>query len=312
MELIENKNVWFEKTSHSYTNQDGELLIGLTSLMAKHGLGADYSGIPAERLKQAATEGTAIHEYLQGIDEGTEVFADSLADEYLEAIRERGIRHLCSELLVSDNKIVATFIDKVYETGIPNTVDLADVKTTYDYHRRALEWQLGVDKVLFEAQNLGVKVRDVFCIHIDKKARKLKGIIPVNPVSREEVLALLECERKGLIYVDENNVPDISDALQPDEAYDLVNNAGKIAELENTIKVLKETSEKVRDKLLDYMEKNNLESVSFPGGSFKRKAAYTTTRIDSDALKKLFPSVYERVQKTSKVRASLTYKPNNQ
>ena len=126
------------------------------------------------------------------------------------------------------------------------------------------------------------------------------------------MVALLDCERKGLIYIDENNVPDISDALQPDEAYDLVNNAGKIAELENTIKVLKETSERVRDKLLDYMEKNNLESVSFPGGSFKRKAAYTTTRIDSDALKKLFPSVYTRVVKTSKVRASLTYKPNNQ
>lgn len=310
MDLCNNPhNIFFSKEAHTYLTADGVELIGLTSLMAKHGLSADYTGIPDKVLEKAAAEGTAIHEYLQGIDEGTEVFANSLADEYLAAIRKVGLKHIASEYLVSDNEIVATFIDKVYDTGIPNVVDLADVKTTLKYHRRALEWQLGANKVLFERQNPGIKVRNVFCIHIDKKERRLRGLIPVTPVSEAEVDALLDAERSGLRYIDENDVPDVSDVLAPEEAQLIVSNAGKIVELENTIKMLKAADEAIRAKLLDYMEQNNLDKIDAPGGTFTRKKAYSTTRVDSKKLQSQFPAVYEKVKSTSEVKASISYKP---
>ena len=212
MELKENKNVFFEPVSHSYTNADGKLLMGLTSLMHKHGLGADYKNIPDAILKKAAEKGTAVHEYLQEYDEGGLVPTSDLLDDY----KKLNLHHVASEYLVSDNELVATSIDKVYEVG-KNLVDLADIKTTQKVHRRALQWQLGVGKALFEAQNPGIKVRSCFCLWADKEFLKLKEVIPIEPVSQEEVDALLDCEKNGLIYIDEHNVPEASLVLTDNE-----------------------------------------------------------------------------------------------
>lgn len=305
MKLIENKEVFFESQSHSYTRADGELILGLTSLMAKHNLGADYSGIPEATLRQAAEKGTKVHAYLQAFDEGELVPTSDLLDDY----RAQGFKHLRSEFLVSDNEIVATFIDKVYEAG-EKEVDLADVKTTQKVHRRALCWQLGVGKYLFELQNPGIKVRKTFCIWADKEGMTLKGIIPIEPVSTEEVEALLDAERNGLLYIDENAIPDVEDALTEKESASLAENASKIAELEATLKLLKEADEKVRAKLLAYMEDKGLTEMSCPAGKFTRKAAYTQTRVDSKALESKFPAVYAKVIKTVSVKSSLSFKPN--
>ena len=113
MRLIENTQVFFESQSHTYTNQAGDLLNGLTSLMAKHNLGADYNGIPDATLKKAAEKGSAVHSYLQRYDEGELVPTSDLLDDY----KAQHFKHLRSEFLVSDNEIVATFLDKVYEAG---------------------------------------------------------------------------------------------------------------------------------------------------------------------------------------------------
>lgn len=312
MELHSSEGIFFEKLSHTYLLPDGKELIGLTSLMAKHGLGANYAGIPKAKLQQAAEKGTAIHEYLQAIDEGTQIFADDLADEYLQAIHGQGLTHLASEFMVSDHEIVATFIDKVYGTGNDGEVDLADVKTTDKVHKRALAWQLGVNKWLFERLNPDIKVRKVFCVWIDKKERKLRDLVPIEPVSTEEVLALLDAERNGRIYIDENAVPELGEVLAPDKADVLAANAGKIVELENTLKILEKASEAIKAELLQYMEKNQVTEISCPGGSFRLKAAYTTTRVDSKKLQKDFPAVYQKVLKESQVKASLTFKPTNQ
>lgn len=305
MKLIENKEVFFESQSHSYTRADGELILGLTSLMAKHHLGADYSGIPEATLRQAAEKGTKVHSYLQSFDEGELVPTSDLLDEY----RALGFKHLRSEFLVSDNEVVATFIDKVYEAG-KKEVDLADVKTTQKVHRRALSWQLGVGKYLFELQNPHLKVRNTFCIWADKDGLKLKGIIPIEPVSTEEVKALLQAERDGLIYVDENDKPGADLVLERDELQSYVEQAGKIAELKAAIKQIEEGLKAYDERLLAYMADNNLDEMAAPGGVFKRKAPYKQTRVDSAKLQNTWPAVYEKCTKTIEVAASLSFKPN--
>ena len=305
MELIENTEVFFESQSHSYTRSDGELILGLTSLMAKHNLGADYSGIPEATLLKAAEKGTKVHAYLQAFDEGELVPTSDLLDDY----RAQNFKHLRSEFLVSDNEIVATFIDKVYQAG-EKEVDLADVKTTQKVHRRALSWQLGVGKYLFELQNPGIKVRKTFCIWADKEGMTLKGIIPIEPVSTEEVEALLDAERNGLIYIDENAVPDASLVLEEDELQTYIARAEQIAELKIKIKEIEDAMKFCDDRMLAYMADNNLDEMAAPGGVFKRKKAYTRTTVDSARLQKLFPAVYEKVAKATEVAASLSFKPN--
>lgn len=308
MELSQNKKVFFSKEAHVYLLPDGSQLIGLTSLMSKHGLGADYSGIPDKVLANAAKEGTEIHELLQKYDEGEAMLHEKLVDDYRKVIYDAGLTHLASEYLVSDNEIVATFIDKVFDTGEPNLVDLADVKTTEKVHKRALSWQLGVGKWLFELCNPGIKVRNTFCVSIDKKKRELRGLVPIEPVSEAEVEALLDAERHGLRYIDENAVKDASLALPEDELTAYVNNAVAIAELKAKIKEIETAMAAASDKLLSYMEDNNLDELAAPGGVFKRKAAYTQTRVDGNALKEKWPSIWQKVAKEIRVKGSLSFK----
>ena len=310
MILNQAKGIFFSKEAHIYLTDDGRELIGLTGLMQKHGLGADYSGIPEKVLDKAAAEGTAIHELLQKYDEGEAMLHEALVDEYREAIHHIGLKHVASEFLVSDGETVATFIDKVYATGNNMLVDLADVKTTEKVHKRALAWQLGCGKYLFERQNPGVKVRNTFCISINKKTRRLNGLVPIEPVSEAEVIALLEAERKGLIYIDDNALKDASLVIPDEELAVYVNNAVTVSELKAKIKEIEAAMAGANDKLLAYMEANNLDEMAAPGGVFKRKAAYSQTRVDSAKLKKDFPAVFQKVAKETAVKGSVTFKPN--
>ena len=286
------------------------MLMGLTGLMQKHSLGADYSGIPERVLAAAAEKGSQVHSLLQEYDEGNALLNEPLIEEYRTAIHDAGLTHIASEYLVSDNEVVATFIDKVYDTGIPGVVDLADVKTTLKVHKRALAWQLGANVVLFERQNPGIKVRNVFCIHIDKDERKLKGLVPITPVSAEEVDALLLAEKEGRIYIDQHEEPSAELVLTDEELTAYVTQQADIARLKEQIKGIEETLKGLDKRVMDYMLEHDLVTLPGGGGEFMLKRAYERTTTDTARLKKMQPGIYEQYKKTTTVAASLTFKPN--
>lgn len=306
MELKHSDRIYFDPTSHSYLLDDERLLIGVTELMKKHNLSADYSCIRKDVLEKAAAVGTELHREIQDYLAGETIFATDLIDE----VKKLNLKFVEAEYPVSDFELVASAIDLVCEGSAPDTAILIDIKATEKYHRRALDWQLGIYQHLFERQNPDIKIEGLYCLHLDKKVRRIKGFYPVEGVTADEVEALLQAERDGLIYVDENAVPDITEALTETEAKTLAENANKMAELEATLKALKEADESVRSKLLDYMESNNITEVACPGGKFTRKAAYTQTRVDSKALEAKFPAVYSKVLKTTNVKSSISFKPN--
>ena len=303
--------VYFESQSHSYLLDDSVLLSGVTELMKKHGLSPDYGDIPESVLRKAAEEGTAIHREIQAYENGESIFASPLIDEYKDICARAGLKFVASEYLVSDFALVASSIDMVYEVREGEVV-LVDIKTTQKYHRRALEFQLGIYRYLFEKLNPDIKVVGCACLWIDKKTKHIKDLIEVTPVTTQEVIALLDCERQGLIYVDENDTPDLGEVLSPEDAQLLAQHASQIAELEATLKVLKDADEAIRAKLLDYMESNNIDSISCPGGTFTRREATTKTTVDSKLLQEKYPAVYSKVLKTSAVKGSITYKPTKE
>ena len=309
MELQSNNQIWFDATSHTYLLGD-KILTGLTSLMAKHSLSPDYSHIPEKVLMAAAEKGTAIHKLIQEYDEGNALLNEPLIEEYRDAIHDAGLTHIASEYLVSDNEVVATFIDKVYDTGIPGVVDLADVKTTLKVHKRALAWQLGANVVLFERQNPGIKVRNVFCIHIDKDERKLKGLVPITPVSAEEVDALILAEKEGRIYIDQYEEPSAELVLTDAELTAYVTQQNEIARLKEQINGIEEALKSLDNRVKDYMIANGLEKLEGGGGVFTLKKAYERTTIDAAKLKKIQPGAYDMCKKTTKVSASLSFKSN--
>ena len=297
MRLRKNKEVAFNEWLHVYTASDGHTLIGVTELMKRHGLSPDYGGISKDVLEKAAARGTAIHQLLQDYDDGKAV----IEDENLKAYKALGLKVHCSEYLVSDNEIVATFIDKVLDD-----CSLADVKSTSSVHRRPLEWQLSIGAYLFELQNPGKKVPHLYCIHVrDGKAKQIE----VNRIPDEAVERLLECERCGVVYSD-NPVPSDAALALEEQAVVLAEQLDQIARLKLAIKETEQASEELQQRLYDYMTENNLDEMACELGTFIRKAPYTKKSLDSTRLKKEKPELYEQYLKESEIKGSITFKTN--
>lgn len=306
MELVNNSKVFFDETSHSYLLDDGRLLIGVTSLMKKFGLSPDYSGVPESVLKKAAEEGTAIHKEIEDYDNGISVLNTELIDGY----RKLGLKHIASEYLVSDNETVASAIDGVYEGPKPNTVILVDYKTTQKVHTRALEWQLGFYRTLFERQNPGIEVTGCYCLHIDKKTRKILGLVPIDPVSPDMVDEVIDAERKGEIYVDPYTPVFAAMAIQDDlPAY--VSKLTLIAELKAKIKEAETFVKDCDSRIIAYMQENNLEELSTGEGTIKLKKGYQRKTVDTARLAKDYPQLASKYEKISEVSPSVIYKTNS-
>ena len=295
MELFKNNEVKFDSLTHSYFTRENKRLIGVTTLMSKHGLSPDYSNIPEAVLRKAADRGTAVHKLIEAYDDGVPVEETP----ELAAYRKLGLRIVSSEYLVSDNELVASSIDKVVYVD-EDTVDLADIKTTSVLHKDAVAWQLSIYKRLFLLQNPGVRVRDLFAIHV-RNGKAQKEI--VSEVPPKEVERLLVCERNGERYV----------AATPDnplkaETGLLVANLLEIGELKAAIKALEDACAQATEKVVDYMQRNNLKTLAEPGGTFTLKDSYSRDTVDSKALKEKEPEIYARYLKTSIVKPSLSFK----
>lgn len=297
MRLRKNKEVAFNEWLHVYTASDGHTLIGVTELMKRHALSPDYGGISKDVLEKAAARGTAIHQLLQDYDDGKAV----IEDENLKAYKALGLKVHCSEYLVSDNEIVATFIDKVLDD-----CSLADVKSTSTVHRRPLEWQLSIGAYLFELQNPGKKVPHLYCIHVREGKAKL---IEVNRIPDDAVERLIECERCGVVYSDKP-VPDDAALALEEQAVVLAEQLDQIARLKLAIKETEQASAELQQRLYDYMTENNLDEMACELGTFVRKAPYTKKALDSARLKKEKPELYEQYLKESEIKGSITFKTN--
>ena len=306
MELYQNKRVFFEPLSHSYLLDGEKILVGVTSVLKKHGLGADYSGIPEAVLRKAAEEGTSIHKEIEDYDNGVSVLNTELIDGY----RKLGLKHVASEYIISDNEMVASAIDGVYEGATPHSAILVDYKSTAKVHKRPLEWQLGIYKVFFERQNPDVKVEACYCLHIDKKKREIIGLIPVDPVSENEVDSLMDAERRGEIYVDPHTAESAVTVLTDDLALYSAN-ISLMAELKAKLKETEAFVKECDKKLVAYMTENNLEEMLVEGGTVKLKKGYQRKAVDTAKLAKDYPQLAAKYEKVSEVSPSIIYKSNN-
>lgn len=307
MELQNNTRVFFDELSHTYILDGEKMLIGVTSLMKKHGLSPDYSGIPEATLNKAAAEGTAIHKEIEDYDNGLSVLRTPLIEEYISL----GLKFVTNEYLVSDNEMVASLIDGVYKGQKDGLYILVDYKTTQKVHKRSLSWQLGIYKVYFERQNPGKIVTDCYCLHIDKKTRKVLGLIPIEPVTEAEVDELMQAEREGRIYIDNYEEPSAELVLTDEELTAYVTQQGEISRLKEQVKKIEDSLKALDKRVCDYMVEHNLDTLEGGGGVFKLKKAYKRSGVDAARLKKIQPGIYELYKKETTVSASISFEKNS-
>lgn len=300
MNIKETKCI-FKEDTHQYFLVDvktGEVikeLISVTTLLKKHGLSPDYSGVPSETLKAKAEYGTLVHKELeQYIKHGEIGFTQELQD-FISYNNTSDFKPFDSEFIVH-NDIVAGTVDLL--SGAKYMDDeyliMGDFKTTATLHKETVSWQLSLYAYLYKEQ-YGASINSLQAFHFSDGLKVVD--IPMQPV--EEIEKLLEAERKGEIY----------QARQLEITEDLRAQLVAAEEVIRNIDLQKKEAEanaaKIRQVLLEKMRDQGIKS--FEDERVKITYIEPTTRetIDSARLKKELPEVAEQYKKTSNIKDSV-------
>lgn len=183
IELVKSQVV-FSELDHTYTYL-GKHLSGVTSMLSRTLFRDKYKGISKAVLAKAADYGHNIHEQIELVD-SLGVTSDTPAvQDYLRMKKDFGVSTLASEYLVSDEDLIASSIDIVF-----NDLSLVDVKTTSKLDMEYLSWQLSIYAYLFERQNPLLKVPRLLAIWLPKPryGRSMCVEVPRKPQEAIEVL----------------------------------------------------------------------------------------------------------------------------
>lgn len=316
IKLTANKKVIYDDFSHTYLCGD-KVLKGVTTLMKEHDLSANYGDVDENVLRAAARRGSAVHKMLEDYDNGESIVTQDVeydgkvvitAEELeanLKAYKKLGLNVISSEFLISDNKMVASSIDKVLYNGTGDSVDLADVKTTSTLHIKALEWQLGIYKYLLEKQCKKVKVDKCYAIHIRKGEAKF---VLINPVGEDRVKSLFDAEKKGVKYQDVAPTIDTSSLIISEEDVAMMVGVDRqLAELAQAKKELEAQVAGLKDRIYQFMVEKNIVEMDLKGGYFKLKKPYQKTSVDSKKLKEKYPDIAEECSVTTEVKGSISW-----
>lgn len=312
VKLNQVSRVVFYPFSHDYILDGEKLLMGITTLMKKHGLSADYSHIDEDVLQHAAELGTQAHEAIEAYCDGLPTPDIPL----IKSFKKLGLNIISTEYLVTDYETVASSIDLV--NGVDdNTVDLIDMKRTSSIHKDALAAQLGFYKVFFEAINPDVKVRKCYCLPI-KKGNKddiLKDtcgkLVEIEPMSVEKINAVLLAEKEGRIYHEDGedeNALLIANTIEGFLSVGFGDALRLLADYQSKVKEIEDNIAGAKEQIYQEMLAKNVDKVEVNGVSISLKRPYQSSKFDSASFKKDHPEVYESYLKTSDVKGNITIK----
>lgn len=298
--------VVFNSEHHTYT-LDGHELSGVTPIIAW--LFHDtYKGIPQSVLDQAAEYGTMIHSKCELAD-SMGIVGDDIVKDYQRIIGEAGLEVSCSEYLVSDERNVASSIDKVFCDD-----SIGDIKTTSKVHRDNVQVQLSIYAYLYELQT-GRKANRLFLIWLPKPQYGEPCVEELVRIPAEVCRYVIE------VYAEKgdpmNAMAALSRYLMPDtekkrvegevpEAMDEVIN--ELIIIKRQMDLLTNREKEIRQSLQVAMEAVGEDKWSNDVIQISRRAASERVSIDTKALQKAEPEVYEKFKKVTKVAESITYK----
>ena len=305
--------VVFNPEHHTY-DLNGQQLSGITPIIAW--LFPDtYKGIPQSVLDNAANYGKLIHSKCELYDSMGIVPDDdfkAVVADYKRIIEAAGLRPLVSEYLVSDEHRIASAIDKVFDDD-----SLGDIKTTSKVHGLNVQLQLSIYAWLYERMNPERKVKHLYLIWLPKpqygnaEVRELDRIPATvceeivniwaaggDPLNAMAILTGCGCKLEA-------KEKERVEGEVPDEVQPLVD---ELLLIKKQLDILDTREKQIRKALLDTMTLSGEDKWSSDLITISRRAESTRETIDTKALQKAEPEVYEKFKKVTKVAASLTYK----
>lgn len=280
-------NCIFKEDTHQYflvDSKTGEVvkeLISVTTLLRKHGLAPDYSGVPSETLKAKAEYGNLVHSEIEKYIKDGEIGFTSELQEFIDHCEETGLKPIASERIVH-NDIVAGTVDLMGEYGY-EMLAYVDYKTTATLHKEAVRWQLSL------YDYLGGSAADMLqAFHF---ASPLK-VVDLEPIPLEEIERLLECERNGEIYKPKQLVVE-AELLE------------RLADLQLQKRAIENEEAELKAQLLEAMRTQGIGKHETEVLNIAYTAPYTKETFDSKKLKAEMPEIAAKYTKTSKVKDSV-------
>lgn len=307
-EELRQSGVVFDEERHTY-ELDGLPLRGITPIIGW--LFPDtYKGIPQAVLDKAAEYGKAVHQACEAMDAGlpTPVELAYHTNSYSEELNKKGLVPIASEYIVTDGQSVASGIDKVFDDN-----SIGDIKTTSKVHLCNVQIQLSIYAWLYEKMN-DVKVPHLYVIWLPKPQYGEADIMEVERIPADVCKYVVE------VYVNGGDVLSALAALSyylmeeptkrvegeiPDCVQPLID---ELIIVKKQLDIFGEREKEIKAQLLEVMQERGEDRWSNDLIQFSRRAESERVSIDTKALQKSEPSIYEKFKKVTKVAASLTYK----
>ena len=298
--------VVFEPEHHTYT-LNGKQLSGVTAIV-KWLFPDTYAGIPEYVLNMAAGYGTLIHSKCELAD-SMGIVDEPIVQEYQRIIKDAGLEVAYSEYLVSDEKAIASSIDKVFTDD-----SLGDIKTTSKVHEANVQVQLSIYAYLYELQT-GRKANKLYLIWLPKPqygtpmVKELaripyevcKYVVEVYAANGDPLNALAVISQ----YLPANTERKRIQGEIPDGVHTVVD---ELMMVKQQLDELTAREKELKKQLLEAMQGVGEDTWSNDLIQISRKAAYERESVDTKTLKADHPDIYEQYKKISKVSESLTYK----
>jgi hypothetical protein len=298
--------VVFEPEHHTY-NLNGKMLSGVTAIV-KWLFPDTYAGIPEDVLMRAADYGTLIHSKCELAD-SMGIADEPIIKDYQRIIKDAGLQVALSEYLVSDEKDIASSIDKVFVDD-----SLGDIKTTSKVHEYNVTVQLSIYAYLYELQT-GHKANKLYLIWLPKPQYGTAMVKELSRIPADVCKYIIE------VYVAGGDPLSAISALshyitaEPEKKRvngEIPDGMAKVVDelmmVKQQLDELGEREKELKKQVLEAMQSVGEDTWSNDLIQFTRKAAYERESIDTKALKAKEPNIYESYKKVTKVAESMTYK----
>lgn len=306
MELIQSKVV-FEATAHTYTNEAGKTLSGVTSLMKKYLFAKLYADVPQAILDKAKDRGSATHANIQLLVEGIlQAGTEPTIKCFEDACKD--IHFVASEYLVSDNEVIASSIDL-----IDDQCNLYDVKTTSALNKEYLQWQLSIYAYLFELQNPDKKAGKLYAIHIHEDKCK---VVEMTRLPQEYVLGLIQAQKDDVApeaYT--NPLHNNADATDQALLEQYVALASQIMDMQEIVKATTEQMDGIKAQLMENLTAKGVSKYDCDLCAVTIKAPSVRKSYDLKALQTKHPDFFKENEavlndgyKETQVKGSITIK----
>ena len=313
IELV-SSGVLFKEKEHEYwltlPNGEKKQLSGITSAIQRQVAGHEYDGCPEYLIKRAGEYGTSVHKSIERLINNfehdgtveTEDFRNLTADMNIEA-SEYNVTDLSNDdydsCYYSSNIDIVTRLSQE-DFGLLDLKTYSNAKLTKAQMTKA-RYQLSCYAYMFELQNKGAKVKELYVIHICNKPKKdgsinhIAELIPIERIPADICKALLDADRNGEQFNNPYELPK-----------DVASKVNRIIKLIQTKKEAEEELNAIKKDVLETMLFLDVKSWKGENITFSRIEETQRSCFDLAAFKKAYPDLpYDSYIKTSKVAGSL-------